>query len=47
MQTSTVVVETPLKTEHTLRAMKNKKHVMEAYDETTVTFFQCKNQMLY
>jgi len=27
MQSSTVVVETPLKIEHTLRAMKNKKHM--------------------
>jgi hypothetical protein len=45
MQTSTVVVETPLKTEHTLSAMKNKKHMMEAYDETAVTFSRCKHQI--
>jgi hypothetical protein len=29
MQTSTVVVETPLKIEDTLKAMKNRKHMMK------------------
>jgi hypothetical protein len=46
MQTSKAVAETPHKTEHTLRAMKNRKHTMEAYDDTTVTFSRCKHQML-
>jgi len=46
IQTSKAVAETPHKTEHTLRAMTNRKHMMEAYDETTVTFSRCKHQML-